>query len=404
MVSKFRRICVFCGSSQGKKNSYQAAAVELGKELASRNIDLVYEGGSIGLMGLISKIVHDGGRHVIGVIPKTLMPRELTGETIGEVKAVADMYQRKIEMAWHSNVFITLPSGYGTLEELLEVITWAQLGIHNKPNKMEVVIATALSGLTDDSSEDQKLNKNRMYFDIMGGAKKNDVLSDHIAEERIKILEKEVSYMRENQERVLKERVELEVLQRVERGDSVPINHMRPFLSINSPLNKVLLSFICEFMNFTGKEDEFHDMVGDTAKSYLSKSSPASHIEEFSLPSSKSGGVQEEMARGINESRKGGIGLTNKEASTKGGVEKGGIEGVDSILDVLLVLEPDSILIKGLNVISPPSAEGRVMKEFGVPIFFHKLADSRFQHPKIIFISKKGSKFLNEMMLQVMKK
>lgn len=73
------------------------------------------------------------------------------------------------------------------------------------------------------------------------------------------------------------------------RGDSVPINHMRPFLSINSPLNKVLLSFICEFMNFTGKEDEFHDMVGDTAKSYLSKSSPASHIEEFSLPSSKSG-------------------------------------------------------------------------------------------------------------------
>ncbi|KAF3643120.1 hypothetical protein FXO38_20786 [Capsicum annuum] len=175
-------------------------------------------------------------------------------------------------------------------------------------------------------------------------------------------------------------------------------------------------------MNFTGKEDEFHDMVGDTAKSYLSKSSPASHIEEFSLPSSKSGslkglkekttllnsinvgGVQEGMARGINESRKGGIGLTNKEASTKGGVEKGGIEGVDSILDVLLVLEPDSILIKGLNVISPPSTDGRVMKEFGVPIFFHKQADSRFQHPEIIFISKKGSKFLNEMMLQVMKK
>ncbi|KAF3637255.1 Cytokinin riboside 5'-monophosphate phosphoribohydrolase LOG3 [Capsicum annuum] len=133
MVSKFRRICVFCGSSQGKKNRYQAVAIELGKELASRNIDLVYEGGSIGLMALISKIVHDGGRHVIGVIPKTLMPRELTGETVGEVKAVADMYQRKIEMAWHSNVFITLPGGYGTLEELLELITWAQLGIHNKP-------------------------------------------------------------------------------------------------------------------------------------------------------------------------------------------------------------------------------------------------------------------------------
>ncbi|GKV12195.1 hypothetical protein SLEP1_g23377 [Rubroshorea leprosula] len=176
--SKFRRICVFCGSSQGKKSSYQDAAIELGKELVSRNIDLVYGGGSIGLMGLISQAVHDGGRHVIGVIPKTLMPRELlfgsisptslqppslphctqhsislsslsllgfqssyfsgaflqlTGETVGEVKAVADMHQRKAEMSKHSDAFIALPGGYGTLEELLEVITWAQLGIHEKP-------------------------------------------------------------------------------------------------------------------------------------------------------------------------------------------------------------------------------------------------------------------------------
>ncbi|CAK9323176.1 unnamed protein product [Citrullus colocynthis] len=131
--SKFRRICVFCGSSQGKKRSYQDSAIELGKELVSRNIDLVYGGGSIGLMGLISQAVHDGGRHVIGVIPKTLMPRELTGETVGEVKAVADMHQRKAEMAKHSDAFIALPGGYGTLEELLEVITWAQLGIHDKP-------------------------------------------------------------------------------------------------------------------------------------------------------------------------------------------------------------------------------------------------------------------------------
>ncbi|KAK9724005.1 hypothetical protein RND81_05G040800 [Saponaria officinalis] len=131
--SRFRRICVFCGSSQGKKTSYQEAATELGKELVSRNIDLVYGGGSIGLMGLVSQAVHSGGRHVIGVIPKTLMPREITGETVGEVKAVADMHQRKAEMARHSDAFIALPGGYGTLEELLEVITWAQLGIHDKP-------------------------------------------------------------------------------------------------------------------------------------------------------------------------------------------------------------------------------------------------------------------------------
>ncbi|GAV75879.1 Lysine_decarbox domain-containing protein [Cephalotus follicularis] len=131
--SKFKRICVFCGSSPGKKSSYKDAAIELGRELVSRDIDLVYGGGSVGLMGLISQAVYNGGRHVIGVIPKTLMPREITGETVGEVKAVADMHQRKAEMARQSDAFIALPGGYGTLEELLEVITWAQLGIHDKP-------------------------------------------------------------------------------------------------------------------------------------------------------------------------------------------------------------------------------------------------------------------------------
>ncbi|KAF6167845.1 hypothetical protein GIB67_027623 [Kingdonia uniflora] len=107
--SKFKRICVFCGSSQGKKTSYQDAAIELGNELVRRKIDLVYGGGSVGLMGLVSQAVHDGGRHVLGVIPKTLMPREITGETVGEVKAVADMHQRKAEMARQSDAFIALP-------------------------------------------------------------------------------------------------------------------------------------------------------------------------------------------------------------------------------------------------------------------------------------------------------
>ncbi|PHT47464.1 Cytokinin riboside 5'-monophosphate phosphoribohydrolase LOG3 [Capsicum baccatum] len=104
MMSKFKRICVFCGSSQGNKNSYQDTAIELGKELVSRNIDLVYGGGSIGLMDLVSQAVHDNGRHVIRVIPKILVPRELTGETVGEVKVV-----------------------------MAHLISWAQLGIHDKP-------------------------------------------------------------------------------------------------------------------------------------------------------------------------------------------------------------------------------------------------------------------------------
>ncbi|KAF1865021.1 hypothetical protein Lal_00004394, partial [Lupinus albus] len=101
--------------------------------LVERNIDLVYGGGSIGLMGLISQVVYDGGRHVLGVIPKTLNSKEITGESVGEVRAVSGMHQRKAEMARQADAFIALPGGYGTLEELLEIITWAQLGIHDKP-------------------------------------------------------------------------------------------------------------------------------------------------------------------------------------------------------------------------------------------------------------------------------
>ncbi|CAK9148268.1 unnamed protein product [Ilex paraguariensis] len=107
--SRFKRVCVFCGSSPGKNPSYQLAAIQLGNQLVERNINLVYGGGSIGLMGLVSQAVHDGGRHVLGVIPKTLMPREITGEPVGEVQAVSDMHQRKAEMARQADAFIALP-------------------------------------------------------------------------------------------------------------------------------------------------------------------------------------------------------------------------------------------------------------------------------------------------------
>ncbi|CAN1276178.1 Cytokinin riboside 5'-monophosphate phosphoribohydrolase LOG5 [Linum perenne] len=137
--SKFKRVCVFCGSSTGKKDCYRDAAIELAQELVEKRLDLVYGGGSIGLMGLVSQAVHRGGGNVLGIIPRTLMSKEITGETVGEVKAVADMHQRKAEMARHSDCFIALPGGYGTLEELLEVITWAQLGIHDKPVRLKNV-------------------------------------------------------------------------------------------------------------------------------------------------------------------------------------------------------------------------------------------------------------------------
>ncbi|GAB2219519.1 hypothetical protein Droror1_Dr00007155 [Drosera rotundifolia] len=131
--SRFNSVCVFCGSSSGKRDSYRDAAIELGQELVARGVGLVYGGGSIGLMGLVSQTVHRGGGHVLGIIPRSLMGKEITGETVGEVRPVSNMHQRKAEMARHSDCFIALPGGYGTLEELLEVITWAQLGIHDKP-------------------------------------------------------------------------------------------------------------------------------------------------------------------------------------------------------------------------------------------------------------------------------
>ncbi|PKA49857.1 Cytokinin riboside 5'-monophosphate phosphoribohydrolase LOG1 [Apostasia shenzhenica] len=130
---RFRRICVFCGSRAGNRPSFSLAALDLGKQLVERKINLIYGGGSIGLMGLISRTVFNGGCNVLGVIPMALLPHEISGETIGEVKTVADMHERKSEMARNADAFIALPGGYGTMEELLEMIAWSQLGIHEKP-------------------------------------------------------------------------------------------------------------------------------------------------------------------------------------------------------------------------------------------------------------------------------
>uniref|UniRef100_A0A0D9YDW5 Cytokinin riboside 5'-monophosphate phosphoribohydrolase n=1 Tax=Oryza glumipatula TaxID=40148 RepID=A0A0D9YDW5_9ORYZ len=145
---RFGRICVFCGSNAGNRAVFGDAALQLGQELVSRGIELVYGGGSVGLMGLIAQTVLDGGCGVLGleisalpcssspiaqVIPKALMPTEISGASVGEVKIVSDMHERKAEMARQSDAFIALPGGYGTMEELLEMITWSQLGIHDKP-------------------------------------------------------------------------------------------------------------------------------------------------------------------------------------------------------------------------------------------------------------------------------
>ncbi|KAL3850384.1 hypothetical protein ACJIZ3_012266 [Penstemon smallii] len=129
----FQKVCVFCGSNLGYRKVFSDAALDLGQELVKRKMDLVYGGGSIGLMGLVSQTVYNGGCNVLGVIPIALVPIEISGQAVGEVLIVSDMHERKAEMARRADAFIALPGGYGTMEELLEMITWSQLGIHNKP-------------------------------------------------------------------------------------------------------------------------------------------------------------------------------------------------------------------------------------------------------------------------------
>ncbi|KAI8474078.1 MAG: hypothetical protein J3K34DRAFT_451226 [Monoraphidium minutum] len=129
------RVCVFCGSSSGTKPTYTAAAVALGKEMVRRDIGLVYGGGTVGLMGAIAHEVAGGlgAPRVLGVIPQSLTPREISSELIGDTRVVGDMHERKAMMARHADAFVAMPGGFGTLEELMEVITWQQLGFHEKP-------------------------------------------------------------------------------------------------------------------------------------------------------------------------------------------------------------------------------------------------------------------------------
>ncbi|KAF5735701.1 hypothetical protein HS088_TW15G01216 [Tripterygium wilfordii] len=132
-MGKFKRVCVFCGSNSGNRKIFSEAALDLGRQLVERKMDLVYGGGSVGLMGLVSQTVYDAGCQVLGIIPEALVPLEISGQSVGEVMIVSDMHERKAEMARRADAFIALPGGYGTLEELLEMITWSQLGIHDKP-------------------------------------------------------------------------------------------------------------------------------------------------------------------------------------------------------------------------------------------------------------------------------
>jgi len=132
-MAAIRSICVFCGSSGRVAARYRAAAAAMGALMAERGIRLVYGGGHVGLMGVIADAVLAGGGEAVGVIPEFLVRRELAHTRLTELRVVPSMHARKQAMFELSDGFAALPGGVGTLEEMLEVITWRELGLHDKP-------------------------------------------------------------------------------------------------------------------------------------------------------------------------------------------------------------------------------------------------------------------------------
>ncbi|MCY4356756.1 MAG: TIGR00730 family Rossman fold protein [Gammaproteobacteria bacterium] len=136
MNDKLRSICIYCGSATGADTQYAAAARELSREIVKRNMRLVYGGASIGLMGVVADTVLEAGGDAIGVLPKNLFRKEVPHENLTRMILVDSMHERKAKMAELADGFIALPGGLGTLEELLEMLTWSQLKIHEKPCAM----------------------------------------------------------------------------------------------------------------------------------------------------------------------------------------------------------------------------------------------------------------------------
>jgi hypothetical protein len=142
-----KRICVFAGSSSGANDRYRMAAVELGEALAGSGIELVYGGGCVGLMGVLADAALAAGTTVIGVAPRRLLEREVVHRGLAELHVVETMLERKALMAELSDAFIALPGGYGTLDELFEMLTWTQLGFQHKPCAL-LNVAGYFDGLT----------------------------------------------------------------------------------------------------------------------------------------------------------------------------------------------------------------------------------------------------------------
>jgi uncharacterized protein (TIGR00730 family) len=147
-LPELRRVCVFCGSSPGARPAYAEATAELARLLAGEGIGVVYGGGAVGLMGVLGDSVLAAGGEAIGVIPQALVDREIGHSGLTELRVVGSMHERKALMAELADAFIALPGGLGTLEELFEVYTWAQLGLHDKPCGL-LDVERYFAGITD---------------------------------------------------------------------------------------------------------------------------------------------------------------------------------------------------------------------------------------------------------------
>jgi uncharacterized protein (TIGR00730 family) len=142
------RICVFCGSSPGARPAYAEAAASFGRLLAAERIGVVYGGGAVGLMGVLADAVLAEGGEITGVIPQALVDREIGHPGVADMRVVGSMHERKALMAELADAFVALPGGLGTLEELFEVYTWAQLGLHRKPCGL-LDVEDYFAGITD---------------------------------------------------------------------------------------------------------------------------------------------------------------------------------------------------------------------------------------------------------------
>mgnify|MGYP000322795352 CR=1 FL=1 len=139
-----KRVCVFCGSADGVRSVYRAAAIELGRAIAERGWTLVYGGGKVGLMGAVADAALQAGGQVIGIIPQSLVEKEIGHGAVTELMITQTMHERKALMAENSDAVVTLPGGFGTLDEFAEMVTWAQLGYHRKP-----LILASIDGFFD---------------------------------------------------------------------------------------------------------------------------------------------------------------------------------------------------------------------------------------------------------------